>query len=605
MSAKSDEYKELFLSEALEYYEEVNQLLTALEKNPTDSKIINSIFRIVHTLKGNAAGLGFDDIAEFAHTIEDLFGEVKENKLILGEQTFSLVFRAVDVLGNLIEALKIDKQVRYKGIRTKLQLIINQSKGNEKSNPAPEKTKVATDTVLTESSSKDPVKEEGQAAHTESNIKEKPKEITREKSRESNREEPLQNGIKFSEIIQVPVKKLDEMLNLVGELVIERDRMIATHLDDHTDNSYSRLNRISSDLQYSVMNARLVQVGFLFKKFHRVVRDVAALEHKKVELLLKGTETEIDRNILQAISDSLIHLIRNAVSHGIETTEERHKSGKTEFGTITLEAKNLNDSVVIEVRDDGKGIDLKKVCEKAINRKLITQEVVNKLTDQEVLRFIFEAGFSTAETISTVSGRGVGMDVVKRSIESVGGNISVETTQGKGSVFKLLLPASMAVRGTLLFELSKSVYAIPLSYTEAVISIKKKEIHKVGKGLMTKHLDKTVSVVFLKDLFGASSDDLAKGKSYLHHSFDNIADNANLEIVVVTYHDWTMGLVVDKLQQQKEIVEKPLKKPADTSSFISGVTILGDGNVCLVVNISAIANFIFRSTYLSDRELSG
>lgn len=215
------------------------------------------------------------------------------------------------------------------------------------------------------------------------------------------------------------------------------------------------------------------------------------------------------------------------------------------------------------------------------------------MTDKEIVMFIFEPGFSSMEQVTAISGRGVGMDVVKKSIDSIGGSVEVDTKVGKGTVIKLLLPSSMAVKGTLLFELGQQEYAIPLAYTEAVVSFKKREIHKVSKGLMATYLDKTISIVFLHDVFELNDEyDVFEGPPY-HQSFDSWPADEQLDVVVVSYGGRDVGFVVDKLLQQKEIVEKPLMKPVDNVKLISGVTILGNGNVCLVINVMAIVQHIF------------
>ena len=547
------------MAEALENHEELNRLITALEKNSADASAINAIFRITHTLKGNAAGMGFDSIAELSHTVETLFGEIRDQRLLLTSEVFTALFKAIDVLGALIRSLQDGSKVSYKGIKTKLEIICKQAASStepvpEVSVPEPEK------------------------------VDENPDQAAPE------------NKIAFSDLVQVPVRKLDNLLNLVGELIIERDRLMASHADSHRTNEYARLNRISSDLQYSVMDVRLVQVGFLFNKFHRVVRDAAALENKQVTLTLEGTDTEIDRNILQIISDSLIHLIRNAVAHGIEPPEARKQAQKSPEGTITLKASNENDTVVIEIQDDGKGVAIEKVRQRAVQRGLLTDQQASQLSEEETVLLIFEPGFSTVERVNAISGRGVGMDVVKKALDSIGGKISVQTRANEGTSIRLVLPSSMAVKGTLLFEANQTEYAIPLAYTEAVVSLYQPDIHKVGRGLVATYLGKTISVVFLKDLFVQPEEVWTHQSGLLHRSVDALLPEEKLEVIVVAYGSRTVGFVVDKLLQQKEIVEKPLTKPVDQVHFISGVTILGNGHVCLVLHVPALINYIFRGT---------
>ncbi|MEO1052549.1 MAG: chemotaxis protein CheA [Bacteroidota bacterium] len=612
--SKEQEYTEIFLAEALESHEELNRLLTLLEKKPDDKKSVNAIFRITHTLKGNAAGMGFENVAQFAHTMEDLFGEVRDGRLVIDDAIFTSLFKAVDTLGQLIHAVKDKNTVRFRGIKTKLEVLLKSAREEgataDTKNEATEttaktelKTKATTKPNTRKKATPKRAKKDEETAEPVEQIKVKeeehvPEVVNGPPLEEPEDQEPSEDPkITFSDLVQVPVRKLDNLLNLVGELVIERDRIITANAAQVDSNEYARLNRISSDLQYSVMDVRLVQIGFLFNKFHRVVRDAASAENKKVQLELKGTETEIDRNILQIISDSLIHLIRNAVGHGVETPEEREKAGKPAEGGISLSAASESDAVVIEIKDDGKGIDAEKVRKKALSRGIVSAEDARLMSDNDIVLMIFEPGFSTMDEVTSISGRGVGMDVVKKALDSIGGDISVHTEKGKGTTFSLRLPSSMAVKGTLLFELEKETYAIPLSYTEAVVSIYKKNIHKVSNGLITTHLGNTISVVFLRDLFGLRPDQSVYDQKVLHKSFDEMHPEKNLDIVIVSYNDRTVGFVVDKLLQQKEIVEKPLAKPLDQISMISGVTITGNGHVCLVLNVASICNRVFAKSF--------
>lgn len=569
-NGKDQEYQEIFLAEALENYTEINRLLTLLEKNQDDKKTIQALFRITHTLKGNSTGMGYEQIAEMAHVLEDLFGEVREGRIELGSDIFSSVFKAADVLGELIDAVKHPKDVKYRGIKTKLEVFIKNAKHELK----PEDGSISSVAQILEH-------------ETVMSGKEEP-DTTNESAPEIEVES---TNVSFSDLVQVPVKKLDNLLNLVGELVIERDRIIANSLQAHAGNEFSRLNRISSDLQYSVMDVRLVQVGFLFNKFHRIVRDASAKESKKVNLKLEGAETEIDRNILQVISDSLIHLIRNSVGHGIETPEVRRQNGKPEEGTVTLSASSESDTVIIKIKDDGSGINPQRIKQKAIEKGILTVQDASQMNDRDLIMLIFEPGFSTMDAVTAISGRGVGMDVVKKALDSIGGTIQVDSMIGEGSIFTLSLPSSMAVKSTLLFDLGRQTYAIPLSYTESVISIYKTDIHKAANGLITVHLGNTIHIVFLADFFAHS---VGKTKEK-YASFDQLHPEEKLEIVVVSFNGKRIGFIVDKLLQQKEIVEKPLHKPFDAVSFLSGVTILGNGNVCLALSIPGILNVLLNN----------
>jgi two-component system, chemotaxis family, sensor kinase CheA len=566
MSTKEEEYREIFLSEALENYTEINRLLTVLEKNAADQKSIQALFRITHTLKGNATGMGYEKIAEMAHVMEDLFGAVREGKVSISIEMFTSIFKAADVLGELIDAIKNPKDIKYRGIKTKLEVLLK----NAIAAPVEHKTEgesIASAEVLNET------------------------ETVLEAESEDSGENEIETNVSFSDLVQVPVQKLDNLLNLVGELVIERDRIIASGNGKHSTNEYSRLNRISSDLQYSVMDVRLVQVGFLFNKFHRIVRDAASKEGKIVNLKLEGIETEIDRNILQVISDSLIHLIRNAVGHGVEKASVRKQNGKPEQGTIILQAASESDTVTIKIQDDGAGIDALRIKKKAVEKGLITAQEAAQLSDSDAMMLIFEPGFSTMDQVTAISGRGVGMDVVKKALDSIGGNIQMKSEIGKGTTFIMNLPSSMAVKSSLLFELDNETFALPLSYTESVVSIYKTDVHRTANGLITVHLGKTISLLFLHDLFKYKKVTGNVNRS----AFDELHQEARLDVVVVSFNGKRLGLVVDKLLQQKEIIEKPLRKPVDSTSFVSGVTILGNGNVCPVLSIPGIINTLSQT----------
>jgi two-component system, chemotaxis family, sensor kinase CheA len=764
---KEDEYKEIFLAEALEGYEELNNLFTDLEKNISDKNAIDAIFRITHTLKGNAMGMGFNEIAELSHLMEDLFNEVKSERISLSRDIFATLFKANDVLGQLIHSLNTGEIVKYKGIKTKLEVLLKNTRPSSPSvqvppiisQPTNSATKIETKKV--EEKIEDDAKEEEIKTSISNDIDTKPtntneegvtlfekvggkeainavvdifynklisdevlkdffvasdmnlqriklagflahilgspvnysglnmkeaharfsiaeihfnifcnhlaesfnkigidnqtieaimkiiqsmsKEIVNstevvkpqivevkndvdalkveepiEKTTEKldDYEETISSNILstttdedldelndlissqkiiISDVVQVPVRKLDALLNIVGELIIEKDTLNALNIErGYQSNDLARLNRITSDLQYGVMDVRLVQIGFLFNKFNRILRDVADIENKKVDLILEGTEIEIDRNILKIMSDSLVHLVRNSVSHGIEAPKKRVEKGKPKAGKVTLRAINEKDTVLIEVIDDGNGIDPQAIKRKAIEKGMLLPENAKNISDDEAIMFIFEPGFSNADSITEVSGRGVGMDVVKKATESIGGKIMVKTELGKGSTFTLVLPSSMAVKGALLFELNNQEYAIALSYTEAVVSLRKKDIHKVNSGLVSKYLGKTISVLFLKDLFGKSMKKLTPEEKTFHQSYDELKNDEKLDVVIVSYANKYIGLIVDKLMQQKEIVEKTLFNPVDKIPLISGATILGNGDVCLVLDIPSIINTLFK-----------
>ncbi|SMD32919.1 two-component system, chemotaxis family, sensor kinase CheA [Reichenbachiella faecimaris] len=588
MKSKEEEYKELFHAEALENFEELNRLFTDLENDHTDFNAINSIFRIVHTLKGNAMGMGFDDVAALTHVMEDVMGSVQQGTMALNKDLFDSLFKANDKLGALIDALKSGERVSYLGIKTKLFVLLEKHtkvaeiKGAQPNDsPAEPKSELTT-----------PVREE-QLDEEEDLTQEALLVPTGDTSKNP---QAMKSEITFTDVIQIPVKKMDELMTMVGQLIIERDRLITLNsVDGKRTSEFEGLQRITSDLQYGVMNARMVTVGFLFNKFHRIVRDVASIENKNVSLVLQGTECEIDRNILKIMSDAMIHLVRNAVSHGIEKSEARRSKGKPDKGTIILSAHYEKDNVVIEVADDGNGIDASIIRRKIVEKGLASKELAQQLSDQEVIMYIFEPGFSNAEKITEISGRGVGMDVVKKAAESIGGQINVETEVGMGTTIKLNLPSSMALKGALLFELDEQEYAVALSYTEAVISLSKSEIHRITDGLMAQYLDQTIPIIFLKDIVTLENLADCQKEGVLHRSFEELEEETKLDVIVLSYAGRLLGVVVDRLLQQKEIIEKSMVRPLEKTKLLSGTTILGNGKVCLVIDVTTISDLMFKT----------
>ncbi|MEO1254161.1 MAG: chemotaxis protein CheW, partial [Bacteroidota bacterium] len=377
---------------------------------------------------------------------------------------------------------------------------------------------------------------------------------------------------------------------------IERDRLISLFgVEGKSTLEFESLKRISSNLHYGIMNVRMVQMGFLFNKFHRVLRDAAASEQKEVELVLRGTEVEIDRNILKIISDSLVHLVRNAVSHGIETTSERKDAGKPKLAQVTLSAKLEKDSVVLTVSDDGKGIDTSKIKEKIIRQKMVTQDVADNLNESEIIRYIFEPGFSSADQVTDISGRGVGMDVVKRSVESIGGQVLVDSQLGLGTNINLILPSSLALKGALLFDVKTQEYAIPLTYIHSVTYLTVDQIHHIADSMIVDYNDQSVPLIFLEGLLNTPSlkdiDLKLLGQDFLQ----DMSSENQLNVVITSHSGRLLGLVVDKLIRQKEIIEKKLPKPLNNSILLSGTTILGSGKVCPVLDVASIMDILFQS----------
>ena len=537
MKTRDQEYREMFMAEALEYYDSMSRHLSELERNTNAGPALNELFRLMHNLKANARAMGFTDLGEVAHHLETLFGLIRDKQREFGGPLAKVVFMGVDALGTMIRAVGANQ-------------------------PLPQAT------ALLENLDR--------LVRGEAPI------IDEEEEAES--EEEAGKKMELSDLVYIPVKKLDKLLNLVGELVIDRDRVMT--LAQELGNpallaTAQHLFRISDDLQYSVMDARLVGVGVLLNKFPRVVRDVATAENKEVELVLSGQDVQIDRNILQIITDALLHLVRNAVSHGLETPEQRQKAGKPVVGHLTLSALTEREDVLIKVRDDGRGINTEAVRKKAVERGLVSAVEAPRLDEQQVWALLFEPGFSMAEKITDISGRGVGLDVVKLALDSLGGQLRVESEIGVGTTFTLVLPTSIAVKGALLVEVEDRPYAVPLMHTDTVLALHPGQLSLVGGLLVTHFQEQAVPLVHLRQLLYDEGDEplpLAS-KDDLH---------GTQQVLVVNYNNRRLGLIVDRFIRQQNIVIKPLSKPLDTIDLFGGVTLLGSGQVCLVLDVPAL-----------------
>lgn len=542
MKSREQEYRELFMAEALEYYDAMSRHLSELERNPQDGAALNELFRLMHNLKANARAMGFVDMGEVAHRMETLFGQIRGQERTFAGSLVTLTFQAVDVLGDMIRAVGVGQDTAdAKSLLANLERLIE----GEELVEAP-------------------------AAQTE-------EEADADTSRK----------LELSDLVYIPVKKLDNLLNLVGELVIDRDRILtlAAELGHPALEATARhLFRISDDLQYSVMNVRLVGVGVLLNKFPRVVRDVAAAENKQVELTLAGQDVQIDRNVLQLITDALLHLVRNGVSHGLEDAATRQAAGKPPVGKLRISALTERDDVLLQVQDDGRGIDTEAVRQKAVRKGVATAEAAAALDAEGVWALLFEPGFSMAEQITDISGRGVGLDVVKLAIDSLGGRLRVASELGKGTTFTLVLPTSIAVKGALLIELDARAYAVPLLHTDAVLALPHDQIFAVGGLLMTRVQNENVPLVPLRQLL------YAEGDEPLPRATRADLDPAVTlhQVLIVSYNNRRLGLLVDRFLRQQNIVVKSLSKPLDTIDLFGGVTLLGSGQLCLVLDVPAL-----------------
>ncbi|MGQ9855543.1 MAG: chemotaxis protein CheA [Fervidobacterium sp.] len=398
-----------------------------------------------------------------------------------------------------------------------------------------------------------------------------------EKATEEHAKE--QKKVKVTQTVRVDTEKLDTLMNLMGELVIARSRIadiLKKYNIKEVDESLAQLSRITLDLQNVVMKVRMVPIEFVFNRFPRMVRDLSRSLNKEINFIMEGEETELDRTFVEVIGDPLVHLIRNAIDHGIETKEERIALGKPPIGTVKLSARHEGNNVVIEVEDDGRGMSREKILKKAIERGLITEERAAGLSDEKIFDFIFLPGFSTKEQVSELSGRGVGMDVVKNTVDSLNGSISIESKLGKGTKVTIRLPLTLAIIQALLVKVNEYVYAIPISIIDSTLIISSEDIKVVQNEEVIVIRGEVIPLIKLWHVFEMKHEETPK----------------EMNVVVVKSGTRKYGLTVDTLIGQEDIVIKSLGKIFSDVRIFSGGATLGDGSIALILDVANIVENI-------------
>lgn len=707
----SDEFISIFLSEANEIVEGLENDLVLLEDNKSDEDLLNKIFRSAHTLKSSAGTVGFTTMSELNHVAENLLEKVRSGKLDVTPTMITVLLEFLDTVKimlqniidgkgeadgvNNIESLKakikaiadgneIDASVQTpttssaaptvkKETSTQAQAIEEPEKKEESSSGSNvfhismsfkptifdngidplmflndlrdigtiSNLKIDSSNVPPISALEDPYtcytqfsldistnstleqvqniflfviddndinisdakvsvqKEDKIETQTETQVAEETKEektIEETKSQEEAKEEikteqakPQTSAAKSQasssvkvqapSTVRVDTRKLDSLMNLIGELVIAQSRIMqltqSLDIDNGLKEAVSSMDRTSRQIQEEVMNIRMMPVGPIFNQFHRYVRDLNLELNKEVKLVLKGETTEIDKNMLEQLSDPLKHIIRNSMDHGIERTkEERIARGKPEFGTITMSAAHQEGHVVIEVSDDGNGLNKERIYNKAIEKGLLSKD--GKYSDAEIYRTIFSPGLSTAEKITDISGRGVGMDVVRANVEKMKGKIEIKSEEGKGSTFIIKLPLTLAIIEGITFALGEQIYIMPLISIIEQMKVKNEQIKPFeGRGEMIKIRDEYLPLIRLHKVFEIDT---------------HIEDIDNGIVVVVEAGYRRCAIFVDELLDQQQVVIKSLDSAFSKHSGISGGTILGDGRIALIIDIQGLVN---------------
>jgi len=546
-----DQMAQDFLEESREHLDHLNLDLVRLEENPEDEALINEIFRTVHTLKGGAAFVGMDGIKVVSHKMEEVFGAIRSGNLKVSPSIIDTMLEAMEVLNILRDRSAAKDSAIFDTARIELELmgILSEVPLKFAGPPTGEDVPVTVGEV--------PI----------------PSESRVERSRA---ESILPNTALGSQTIRVVTEKLDVLINLVGEMITARNRLKGfsdRFRNDELAGIASTVERLTGQLHTAVMSVRMVPIERLFIKFPGVVRNLARQQNKQIDLIIEGEETELDKTVLEQMYDPLVHLLRNAVDHGVESPEIREKLGKPPAGRIWLLSRHEKGGVLIEVADDGGGIDPEKIREVAVGKGLLTQEEARLMSDDLAIRFMFTPGFSTSVKVSEVSGRGVGMDVVRENVQRLRGVLDVETAVGKGTVIRIQLPLTLAILDVLLVKVASLTYALQLNMVSETMLIDASEISAIEKN----------EVIFVR----GKALPLKKLGSLLKCASPSADIKGPVPVVIVRLAEKRVALAVDELLGKQEVVMKSIGDYLGRVEGIEGASVLADGSVTLIVDIEA------------------
>ena len=620
------EILEDFLVEAFELIEQLDQNLVELESNPDDLELLNSIFRVAHTIKGSSSFLNFDVLTGLTHHMENVLNKARHGEVKLSHEVMDVVLESIDMMKSLLHAIRDNGNDTSIGIDITdicrhLDIISN---GDEVSAPVapaqmdPVETPMDEDNVDYSKLSDKEVEEEierllkmrkeedrqrksqatvstpvstnaASSVQEDKNEEEEPKVAAASVKRaapESSTPAKKDASSSMEQTIRVEVKRLDHLMNLIGELVLGKNRLLKIYDDveeryegekflEELNQVVSSISLVTTDLQIAVMKTRMLPIAKVFNKFPRMVRDLSRELGKQIELEISGEETELDKSIVEEIGDPLVYIIRNSCDHGIEDVATRRAKGKPETGLIQLKAYNEGNNIVIEITDDGKGLDPDLLRSKAIEKGMITEREADGMSDKEAYALIFKPSLSTAKVVTNVSGRGVGMDVVKTNIEKLNGIIDVDSELGHGTVIRLKIPLTLAIIQALLVGAQEEYYTIPLASVLETVRIPLDEIYTIEGKNVLRLRDEVLSLVRLSDIFGVKQ--VYEGGEHTY-------------VVVIGLAESKLGVVVDTLVGQEEIVIKSLGDYLQGIEGIAGATIRGDGRVTLIVDVAALMN---------------
>jgi two-component system, chemotaxis family, sensor kinase CheA len=541
-----------FLIESKEILEKLEIDLVKMENNPDDTELLNDIFRSFHTIKGAAGFLSLTKLTSITHKGEDILNKLRKKEAILNNEIMEVILLSSDKLKELLNCIEENQneECYIDDVLEKLSVVAEKLEENKSENIQTEKIEILPGDIEI-------------AKKSDNNISKK------------------------ENTIRVDVERLDELLNIASELVLGRNRLSQVYsqiASEFEGTNYARdlgdaaklIDLRTNELQLVVMKTRMVKIGKIFNRFPRVVRDLCKDSDKEVQLKIDGEDTELDKSLIEEINDPLTHLIRNSLDHGIETLEDRLAAGKNPIGAVNLSAYHEGNNIVISVKDDGKGIDPEKIIAKAITKGLISKEKSKELSQQEVFALIFLPGFSTAEVVTNISGRGVGMDVVKTNVTKLRGIINVISEPGKGAEIIIKLPLTLAIIPGMIVKVDTETLVIPLNSVIEVVRTHSENIPTINGNEVIKLRDDIIPLIEIDKL--VFNKDIRQNKNIWQY------------IVIVGIAEKRFGIKVDELIGQKEVVVKSLGNYLGAVNGIAGSTILGDGTVVMILDISELLN---------------
>lgn len=577
-----------FIVESYENLDVVDARLVELERSPESAEMVTEIFRGLHTIKGTSGFFGFSAVERTSHAAENLLGAIRDGRCAIDKEVISALLRAADALRAIFGAIEASG-AEGRGVDEDLVALLEslmaatgqpEAVPEPADVPSPEPESSAAREPVAEASVQEADGDGGTAGAASQKGAEVP---AGSPTPGSVARERMSSAVADSSI-RVDVALLDRLMNLVGELVLARNRLVqygSPNAESGADGATQRLNVITTELQEEIMKTRMQPVRSIWARMPRVVRDLATECGKEVELTTYGAETELDRSVIEAIKDPLTHLLRNSVDHGIEMPEERVRKGKPRVGEVTLRAYHEGGLVNIEISDDGAGIDVERVRDVAVERGVISAQEASRIGEQEVRGLIFRPGFSTAREVTNVSGRGVGMDVVRTNIEKVNGTIAVEGRSGSGTTFRLKIPLTLAIVPALIVRCFDRRYAIPQLNLHEVVHVGGQEgdleIEQFHGAPVCRLRGKLLPLIRLRE------------HVKLEGEVDERSDDGEWYVLVLAAGNQRFGLVVDDVEESEEIVVKPLEGGLVAASIFAGATIMGDGRVALILDVHGLA----------------